>query len=594
MMFPETNTGTVRAALYYRVSTPGQVEAFGFEAQKTILREHTRRMGWEIVGEYEDPGISGDSLLYRPGMQKLLRDAETGAFDVAVAVEAKRFSRGDMMDWGLIAQVCDRNRVRLATPEGFVYEPGNKSSRLMLWVNGGMSEMEKQEIRERFERGKNQAIAEGKLPHGTAPFGFRFERYGEKRSQKRLVIVPEEAATIRYIFECMADGINGRRVGSQLLADHLNLLGYATPPQYRKTGEPIRAPQWTGPAVARIVRNPVYRGEWAFHKTRPVVPEKRRTAHRKCNRDRDPSEWEINNRKSVRFKDRSEWTPISDPKIIPPIVDPDLWERANRMMQIRAEHFCGKAGSRRKNGEPAGLLSGYVRCPLCKSNYRHMANARGEQVWRYYVCCGRSQAKQRGCEPCPNRRWRAEELEKAVWERLVSIIRSPDLLQQIIDASAPPEEEDARAGRELARTQKDLENLIAAEQHVKTAHRAGAYVTPEEFKAELEIIRQERAELLKQIERLGAAVQAREEWEAAVSFAANRCAAYRVAAEDPSPQVRRGIIEDLVSEIIAHRDRPLELFLLFDTAKPAGEVGIQPTACRNSLVDTHWRVSIPI
>ena len=40
----------MRAAIYYRVSTPGQVDAYGFDAQKTLLPEYCAKQGWQVAG----------------------------------------------------------------------------------------------------------------------------------------------------------------------------------------------------------------------------------------------------------------------------------------------------------------------------------------------------------------------------------------------------------------------------------------------------------------------------------------------------------------------------------------------------------------
>src|SRR3954447_14608786 len=98
----------IRVAIYYRVSDPQQaITGFGYSAQKTLLPEYCERVGWRIVGEYEEPGISADSLLQRPQFLRLLEDAKAGQFDVILAIEETRFSRGDMTDWGYIVSVCD-------------------------------------------------------------------------------------------------------------------------------------------------------------------------------------------------------------------------------------------------------------------------------------------------------------------------------------------------------------------------------------------------------------------------------------------------------------------------------------------------------
>src|SRR5262249_17173016 len=115
-------------------------------------------------------------------------------------------SRGDMLDWGYIVNVCDQADVTLATPAGILYQPGDDNSRLMLWFKGGMSEAEKRRIRERLMRGKNQAVTTGALLMAIAPLGYRFEQYGKQASQKRLVIVEEAADTVRLLFRLVAYG----------------------------------------------------------------------------------------------------------------------------------------------------------------------------------------------------------------------------------------------------------------------------------------------------------------------------------------------------------------------------------------------------
>src|SRR5688500_5211458 len=95
----------IRVALYYRVSQPGQVDAYSLDAQRRLLPEHAQRMGWEVAGEYEDAGISGESLVYRPGMMQLLADAQAGRFDVILVIEDSRLSRGHLRDWEYIKAV---------------------------------------------------------------------------------------------------------------------------------------------------------------------------------------------------------------------------------------------------------------------------------------------------------------------------------------------------------------------------------------------------------------------------------------------------------------------------------------------------------
>jgi site-specific DNA recombinase len=64
--------------------------------QVRICRADIERHGWDPTQVYADAGISGAST-FRPGYQKLLQDATTGALDVVVAESLDRLSR-DLAD----------------------------------------------------------------------------------------------------------------------------------------------------------------------------------------------------------------------------------------------------------------------------------------------------------------------------------------------------------------------------------------------------------------------------------------------------------------------------------------------------------------
>jgi DNA invertase Pin-like site-specific DNA recombinase len=61
-----------RVGIYLRVSTGGQTT----ENQRRELEAVAARSGWEVVGLYEDAGISGaKGRDRRPGFDRLLKDA---------------------------------------------------------------------------------------------------------------------------------------------------------------------------------------------------------------------------------------------------------------------------------------------------------------------------------------------------------------------------------------------------------------------------------------------------------------------------------------------------------------------------------------
>jgi DNA invertase Pin-like site-specific DNA recombinase len=69
------------------------------ERQRSTVQPHCRQQGYHIVGEYLDPGISGDEFTKRTEFQRLLRDAAAGKFDGIVVDHKDRLSRADPVDY---------------------------------------------------------------------------------------------------------------------------------------------------------------------------------------------------------------------------------------------------------------------------------------------------------------------------------------------------------------------------------------------------------------------------------------------------------------------------------------------------------------
>ena len=82
----------IRAALYARYSSDLQRES-SIDDQFRICRDHAEKAGWRVAETYQDAAISGDSVILRPGIQALLEDARSGAFDVVEAEALDRMSR---------------------------------------------------------------------------------------------------------------------------------------------------------------------------------------------------------------------------------------------------------------------------------------------------------------------------------------------------------------------------------------------------------------------------------------------------------------------------------------------------------------------
>ena len=77
-----------KCAIYLRVSTTAQTT----DSQKSDLLTFCERRSFEVIGVYEDIGISG-ATEKRPSLDKLMDDARKGKFDVVLVWRFDRFAR---------------------------------------------------------------------------------------------------------------------------------------------------------------------------------------------------------------------------------------------------------------------------------------------------------------------------------------------------------------------------------------------------------------------------------------------------------------------------------------------------------------------
>src|SRR6266853_2008094 len=81
---------TRRAALYLRVSTDKQT----VQNQELQLRQVAERRGWDVVGIYDDAGISGSKgRPDRPGLGRMLNDASRRHVDIVLVWAVGRLGR---------------------------------------------------------------------------------------------------------------------------------------------------------------------------------------------------------------------------------------------------------------------------------------------------------------------------------------------------------------------------------------------------------------------------------------------------------------------------------------------------------------------
>ena len=146
-----------KVAIYSRVSTLDQT----IDNQLLELRDHCSKMGWEIVKEYADEGLSGTlSRDKRPALNSLIKDAYRKKFDSVVCWDISRIGRSMKELVLFLSDMKDRDIGICSVRQGF--DTSTTMGEMMFQFVGILSSWEREMIRERTLAGLDRARSEGK------------------------------------------------------------------------------------------------------------------------------------------------------------------------------------------------------------------------------------------------------------------------------------------------------------------------------------------------------------------------------------------------------------------------------------------------
>jgi DNA invertase Pin-like site-specific DNA recombinase len=145
-----------KVAIYIHVSTLDQT----IDNQLIELRDHYSKMGWEIVKEYADGGLSGTlSQEKRPALNSLIKDAYRKKLDSVVCWDIWRLGRSMKELILFLSDMKDRDISICLVRQGF--DTLTSMGEIMFQFVGILSSWEREMIRERTLAGLERARREG-------------------------------------------------------------------------------------------------------------------------------------------------------------------------------------------------------------------------------------------------------------------------------------------------------------------------------------------------------------------------------------------------------------------------------------------------
>jgi site-specific DNA recombinase len=192
----------MRIATYTRISTDEETQPYSLEAQATRLDSYAKSQeDWQIVRRFIDQ--ASGAILERPGLERALREAEAGRFDLLLVYRVDRLSRS-VRGLAQVLDCLDAADVlfRSATEP---FDTASSSGRMMVQMLGVFAEFERATIVERTVAGMERKAERGEWVGGNIPFGYRLD--AERRF---LVTEPSEAAVVPQIFRRYTERREGR------------------------------------------------------------------------------------------------------------------------------------------------------------------------------------------------------------------------------------------------------------------------------------------------------------------------------------------------------------------------------------------------
>ena len=432
-----------RVRMLLRVSSNQQLEADGdLSVQRQLVRDYIlNQPDWRLdEKEYFEGSNSGykNAVADRNILQEALQDAKAKEYDILVVYKDDRIGRR-MWEIGAYVMSLKSFGVDIYTVKDGCISPESDDimGQMMLALRYGNAQKSSSDTGMRVKDTAQKLVQKGKFMGGKAPYGYKLELSGEVskhgRALHHLVVVPEQAEVVKYIYELSLHKEFGATKISKLLNEH----------EIYKD----RAPRdiWKSGTIVSILTNPVYAGYTAYKRRERVDGRYHRL-------------------------DSKDWIFAEKPDTEIAIIDENMWNQVQDTRKQRADKYIKSLENQnvtviRRNSGMLALID-VLHCGYCG---RKMTNGSKYNYWTIKDT-GERRTSKIAIYKCPNawngiphektKQYRADRIEPVVFEALAEYIGK---LQENEDVFTQIEENQSRQKAvkqsELDKEQSELENI---------------------------------------------------------------------------------------------------------------------------------------
>ena len=304
-----------RAVAYIRVSTDKEEQKTSLKNQREFFEGYVTKQGNELVHIYCDEGKSGTKMKNRTELNRMIKDAEAGKFDVLYVKDISRLFR-NVQDFINVTKGLEAHGVSV-----FYIDLGLNVDPMVQIIMAFMAQNESEKMSTRIKFAKNISKAKGIVPN----FVFGYDRI----DKFTLVPNPEEAEVVRTIFNKYTE----ERWGQCRIAQYLHEQGVKT--------KKMKQEGWSQVSVKHILKNQLYIGR--------VINGKETT------------KGALTNERVIHPE--SEWIVVERPEFR--IISDEQFKKAQAIMVENTTRYPEQTRPSSKH-----LFSNLIKCGHCGFSYR--------------------------------------------------------------------------------------------------------------------------------------------------------------------------------------------------------------------------------
>ena len=333
-----------KVAAYARVSMESERMHHSLSAQVSYYSGLIQKNpDWEYAGVYADYGISGTRIKKRQEFQRMMEEAEAGKIDIILTKSIQRFARNTV---DLLRTV--RHLKELGVEVWFEKENIHTLSgdgELMLTILASFAQEESRSISDNIKWRIKKQFEKGN-PNG------HFRVYGYRWKGDKLVVVPEEAAVVRRIFQNFLDGKSRLETEREFAAEGITTRNGC---------------RWMDSNIKVVLTNITYTGNLLLQKEYIADPILKK-----------------------RTKNRGELPRYYVENTHEPIIDKETFDYVQKEMARRKE--LGALANKSLN---TTCFTGKIKCGICGRSYMH--NLRTDRGFEEFWNCGSHKLAGRSC-----------------------------------------------------------------------------------------------------------------------------------------------------------------------------------------------------